>query len=191
LVFEGKPLHPNILQPNQTALIVVDVQEAFRHVIPEFETVAVKISTAVRGFQTLGVPVMVTEQYPKGLGHTAEEIKLVLPDDAEIFEKSAFSSCGAGSFAARLDEMSIKQTVICGLETHICVNQTAHDLLDRGIQVHLLTDAVCSRFEDNKAAGLAKMQASGVIASSVEMSLFELMRDAKHEKFKEIQALIK
>jgi nicotinamidase-related amidase len=191
LVFEGKPLHPNILQPNQTALIVVDVQEAFRHVIPEFETVSVKISTAVRGFQTLGVPVMVTEQYPKGLGHTAEEIKLVFPDDAEIFEKSAFSSCGAGSFAARLDEMSIKQTVICGLETHICVNQTAHDLLDRGIQVHLLSDAVCSRFEDNKAAGLAKMQASGVIASSVEMSLFELMRDAKHEKFKEIQALIK
>jgi nicotinamidase-related amidase len=184
-------LHPNILQPIGTALIVIDVQEASRHVIPEFETVAVKISTAVRGFLTLGVPMLVTEQYPRGLGHTAEEIRLVLPDSAEIFEKSAFSSCGAGAFAARLDELNIKQAVICGLETHICVNQTAHDLLDRGIQVHLLTDAVCSRFEENKAAGLAKMQASGVIASSVEMALFELMRDAKHEKFKEIQALIK
>jgi nicotinamidase-related amidase len=184
-------VHPNILQPSGTALIVIDVQEAFRHVIPEFETIAVKISTAVRGFLTLNVPVLVTEQYPKGLGHTAEEIKLVLPDDAEVFEKSAFSSCGAGAFAARFDELEIKQAVICGLETHVCVNQTAHDLLHRGIQVHLLTDAVCSRFDENKAAGLAKMQTSGVIASSVEMALFELMRDARHEKFKEVQALIK
>ena len=172
-------------------MIVIDVQEAFRHVIPEFETVAVKVSTAVRGFLTLGLPVLVTEQYPKGLGHTAEEIRLVLPDDAEVFEKSAFSSCGASAFAERIDELNIKQAVLCGLETHVCVNQTAHDLLDRGLQVHLLTDAVCSRFEENKAAGLAKMRASGVITSSVEMALFELMRDAKHEKFKEIQALIK
>ncbi len=172
-------------------MIVVDVQEAFRHVIPEFETVAVKISSAVRGFLTLGLPVLVTEQYPKGLGHTAEEIRLVLPDDAEVFEKSGFSSCGARAFAERIDELNIKQAVVCGLETHVCVNQTAHDLLDRGLQVHLLTDAVCSRFEENKAAGLAKMRASGVITSSVEMALFELMRDAKHEKFKEIQALIK
>lgn len=184
-------MHPNILHPNGAVLIVIDVQEAFRHVIPEFEAVAVQISTAVRGFLTLGVPVLVTEQYPKGLGHTAEEIKLVLPDDAEIFEKSAFSACGAGAFAARLDELNIKQAVICGLEAHICVNQTAHDLLDRGIQVHLLTDAVCSRFEINRAVGVAKMQAGGVITSSVEMALFELMRDAKHEQFKEIQRLIR
>ena len=172
-------------------MVVIDIQEAFRHVIPAFETAAVKASTAVRGFLTLGLPVLVTEQYPNGLGHTAEEIRFVLPGDAEIFEKSAFSSCGAGAFASRLDELNIKQAVICGLETHVCVNQTAHDLLDRGIQVHLLTDAVCSRFEENKAAGLAKMYASGVIASSVEMALFELMRDSKHDKFKEIQALIK
>lgn len=172
-------------------MIVIDVQEAFRHVIPEFETAAVKISTAARGFLTLDLPVLVTEQYPQGLGHTAEEIRFVLPDDAEVFEKSSFSSCGAIAFAERLDELKIKQAVLCGLETHVCVNQTAHDLLDRGIQVQLLTDAVCSRFDVNKAAGLEKMCASGVIASSVEMALFELMRDAKHEKFKEIQALIK
>ncbi len=172
-------------------MIVIDVQEAFRHVIPEFETVAVKVSTMVRGFLTLGLPVLVTEQYSKGLGHTAEEIRFVLPDDAEIFEKTAFSSCGAGAFAARLDELGVKQVVLCGLETHVCVNQTAHDLLDRGLQVHLLTDAVCSRFDENKTAGLEKMRASGVMSSSVEMALFELMRDAEHEKFKEIQALIK
>ncbi len=184
-------VHPNILRPDTAALIVIDVQEAFRHVVPEFEAVAVKVSTAVRGFLALGLPVLVTEQYPKGLGHTAEEIRLVLPDDAEIFEKTAFSSCGADAFVARLNELGTQQAVLCGLETHICVNQTAHDLLDRGLQVHLLTDAVCSRFEENKAAGLEKMRVGGVIPSSVEMALFELMSDAKHEKFKEIQALIK
>ena len=81
--------------------------------------------------------------------------------------------------------------MVCGLEAHVCVNQTAHDLLERGFQVHLLTDCVCSRFEVNKTAGMEKMFTNGVVPSSIEMALFELMRDAKHEHFKEIQALIK
>lgn len=183
--------HPSLLLNGQTALVVIDVQEAFRSVIPEFATVASRISTAVRGFQILGAPVLVTEQYPKGLGPTAEEIKFVFADDQEIFEKTAFSSCGAAPFVARLKALKMKQVVVSGLETHICVSQTTHDLLDRGFQVHVLTDCVCSRFEYNKAAGLAKMQQSGAIPSSVEMAVFELMRDSRHERFKEIQALIK
>jgi nicotinamidase-related amidase len=85
----------------------------------------------------------------------------------------------------------ITQVVVCGLETHICVNQTAHDLLDLGFDVHLLTDCVASRFEHDKLAGLEKMKASGVIMSSIEMALFELLRDSSHDKFKEIQQLIK
>ena len=183
--------HPNLLDIGKTALVVVDIQDAFRNVMPDFAVIASRASVAVRGFQILGVPVIVTEQYPKGLGHTAEEIQLVLPDGFEVFEKTAFSSCGAESFLVELDELGVKQVVLCGLETHVCVNQTAHDLLDRGFQVHLLIDCVCSRFDINKTAGLAKMQASGVVTSSIEMALFELMRDAKHEQFKEIQALIK
>jgi len=183
--------HPNLLANGHTALVVIDVQEAFRSVIPEFATVASRISTAVRGFQVLDAPVLVTEQYPKGLGPTAEEITFVLPDDHKAFEKTAFSSCGAAPFVARLEELGAKQVVVCGLETHICVSQTAHDLVERGFQVHVLIDCVCSRFEYNKAAGLAKMNAAGVIPSSVEMALFELMRDSRHEQFKEIQALIK
>lgn len=183
--------HPNLLDIKKAALVVVDVQEAFRSVIPDFTLIADRASVAVRGFQILDVPVLVTEQYPKGLGHTAEEIRLVLPDDFKVFEKTAFSSCGAASFAAKLEELGVTQAVICGLETHVCVNQTAHDLLDRGLQVHILADCVCSRFEHNKVAGLDKMRASGVLTSSIEMALFELMRDAKHAQFKEIQALIK
>jgi nicotinamidase-related amidase len=183
--------HPNILDSKTTALIVIDVQEAFRNVITDFAVTAKRVATAVRGFQILGLPVLVTEQYPKGLGHTAEEIKRVLSDNPEVYEKTVFSSCGAEAFVEKLNALGIKQTVICGLETHICVNQTAHDLLNHGFQVHVLCDCVTSRFEYNRLAGLAKMRRSGVIESSTEMALFELMRDAKHEKFKEIQALIK
>ncbi len=183
--------HENILDSKTTALIVVDIQEGFRSVIPEFGQIALRVAKVVRGFQILNVPVVVTEQYPKGLGNTAAEIIAVLPDGFEIFEKTAFSSCGADAFVAKLEELRIKQVVLCGLETHVCVNQTAHDLLARGFHVHLLTDCVCSRSESDTSAGLAKMQMSGVVPSSIEMALFELMRDAKNANFKEIQTLIK
>ena len=183
--------HPRLLDKSSTVLAVIDIQEAFRNVIPDFAVVASRASMAVRGFQILDVPVLVTEQYPKGLGKTAEEIQLVLSEDPQIFEKTAFSSCGAGAFIDRLNEIGARQIVLCGLETHVCVNQTAHDLLDRGFDVHLLTDCVCSRFEHDKKAGLSKMRSSGVVPSSIEMALFELMRDSKHTHFKEIQDLIR
>jgi nicotinamidase-related amidase len=183
--------HPKILDKEKAALLVIDIQEAFRGIISDFPVLASRASTAIRGSQILGLPVFVTEQYPKGLGRTAEEILLTLPDDFEVIEKTTFSSCGAGKFAKGIKNGAITQVVVCGLETHICVNQTAHDLLDLGFDVHLLTDCVASRFEQDKTAGIEKMKASGVIASSIEMALFELLKDASHDKFKEIQQLIK
>jgi nicotinamidase-related amidase len=183
--------HPSVLDKNKAVLVVIDFQEAFRSAIPDFSLVASRISMAVRGFQILDAPVVVTEQYPKGLGRTAEEILFTLPSEFEVVEKTAFSSCGAQSFTERLQSLNASQVVLCGVETHICVNQTAHDLLNEGFQVHLLTDGVASRYSADKQAGIAKMQMSGVIASSMEMALFELMRDSKHEQFKEIQNLIK
>ena len=182
--------HPKILEISQTALVVIDLQEAFRSAIPEFPQVASRAAMAVRGFQTLSVPVIVTEQYPQGLGRTAEEILFCLPDDYEPLEKITFSSC-VDSFLGKLNEANVKQVVLCGLETHICVNQTAHDLLANSFEVHLLTDAVGSRYSQDRDAGLSKMLQSGVVPATVEMSLFELMRDARHEQFKEIQNLIK
>ena len=183
--------HQSILDKNKTVLVVIDFQEAFRSAIPDFSLVASRISMAVRGFQILEVPVIVTEQYSKGLGKTAEEVLFTLPSEFEFVEKTAFSSCGAQGFKERLKSINASQVVLCGIEAHICVNQTAHDLLNEGFQVHLLTDGVASRFSQDKLAGIAKMQMSGVIPSSMEISLFELMRDAKHEQFKEIQNLIK
>ena len=124
-------------------------------------------------------------------GRTAEEILFTLPDDFEVYEKTAFSSCGAEGFVEKLTSLGINQVVICGLETHICVSQTAHDLLERGFGVHVMIECVCSRFEHDKQAGLFKMRQSGVVPSSMEMAFFELMRDSKHEQFKAIQELIR
>jgi nicotinamidase-related amidase len=182
--------HPKILDISQTVLVVVDLQEAFRAAIPEFPQIVSRASMAVRGFQILNVPIIVTEQYPKGLGRTAEEILFSLPDDFEVIEKTSFSSC-IESFIEKLNKYGAKQVVLCGLETHICVNQTAHDLLNNNFEAHLLTDAVGSRYKEDRDAGISKMLASGVVPATVEMSLFEMMRDAKHEQFKEIQSLIK
>ena len=183
--------HPRILDSSKAALLVIDVQEAFRNVIAEFEPVAARIAIAVRGFQIVDRPVFITEQYPKGLGRTAEEITSVLPADFEYIEKTTFSSCGAASLEAGLKSASVSQVVLCGLEAHVCVNQTAHDLLHRGFDVHLLRDCVGSRSRRDRKVGLAKMFGSGVVASSVEMALFELMRDSRHDRFKEIQKLVK
>lgn len=180
-----------MLQHENAVLVVIDIQEAFRHAIGDMSLIASRAAMAVRGFQMLELPIIITEQYPKGLGRTAEEILFSLPADFEVVEKNAFSACGSSVFLDNLNALSARQIVLCGIEAHVCVNQTAHDLLERGFDVHLLTDCVASRFEHDKQAGLEKMRSSGVVSSSIEMALFELMRNSGHEKFKEIQNLIK
>ena len=183
--------HENTLDARRAALAVIDVQEAFRPHIPDFAEVAARCALVAHAAHLLDVPVVVTEQYPKGLGRTAAEVASVFAEDFEPVEKTAFSSCGAQEFVARLEAAGAQQILLCGIEAHVCVNQTAHDLLARGYQVHLLTDCISSRTAQNRQVGLDKMQRSGAIPSSTELALFELMRDARHEQFKAIQRLIK
>ena len=184
-------MHQNILELSRSAFLIIDMQEAFRANISDFDRYANRIAIAARGAQLLNVPIIVTEQYPKGLGHTASEIRQVLPSTIDIIEKTTFSSCGAQQFQARLERGRRNQILVAGIEAHICVNQTVHDLLASGFQVHLLTDCIASRNETDRMAAFQKMHSSGAIASSVEMALFELMRDSMHEQFKAIQGLIK
>jgi len=184
-------LHKNTLDPAHTVLAIIDMQESFRSPISDFAEMAAHIALVAHAAQLLNVPLIVTEQYPKGLGHTANEIKAVLPAGFNVIEKTAFSSCGASAFEAELERTQALHVLICGIEAHICVNQTTHDLLERGYRVHLLTDCIAARTEQNRQTGLSKMQQSGAIPSSTEMALFELLRDAKHEQFKAIQKLIK
>ncbi len=183
--------HRNTLDLEHSALLIIDMQDAFRSKISDFVETAARIALVAHAAQLLRMPVIVTEQYPRGLGHTANEIRAVLPPDMEAIEKTAFSSCGAQTFLSELERVRAQQVLVCGIEAHICVNQTTHDLLARGLSVHLLTDCITARSQSNKQVALAKMQMSGAIPSSTEMALFELIRDAKHEQFKAIQNLIK
>jgi nicotinamidase-related amidase len=183
--------HEHTLDAARSALVVIDMQESFRTVIADFTETAARIARACAGAQLLDLPVIITEQYPKGLGRTAAEIRAALPAGCEPIEKTAFSSCGAQEFVARLAETGARQIIVCGIEAHICVNQTTHDLLARGFQVHLLTDCITARTAANKQVGLTKMQAGGALPSSTELALFELLRDARHEQFKAVQKLIK
>jgi nicotinamidase-related amidase len=184
-------LHPNTLDPARTVLAIIDMQEAFRGQISDFAEVAARIALVAHAARLLDVPLIVTEQYPRGLGHTANEITTVLPAGYEAVEKTAFSSCGAQDFLSRLEVAGARHIIICGIEAHICVNQTTHDLLARGYTVHLLTDCITARTTHNKQIAFAKMQQSGALPSSTEMALFELLRDARHGQFKAIQKLIK
>jgi nicotinamidase-related amidase len=184
-------LHKNTLDAAHTTLVIIDMQEGFRSVISDFAETAARIALIAHAAQLLKVPLIITEQYPRGLGHTANEIKAVLPDDVNVIEKTSFSSCGAQPFEAELERTQALHILICGIEAHICVNQTTHDLLERGYRVHLLTDCINARSVHDKEIGLAKMQQSGALPSSTELALFELLRDSKHEQFKAIQNLIK
>ncbi len=183
--------HRNTLDLGHAALVIIDMQEAFRSKISDFAETSARIALVAHAAQLLNLPIIVTEQYPRGLGQTANEIRAVLPPRLEAIEKTAFSSCGAQSFLNELERTRVSQVIVCGIEAHICVNQTTHDLLSRGLSVHLLTDCITARSAGNRQIALAKMQMSGAVPSSTEMALFELLRDAKHEQFKAIQNLIK
>ncbi len=175
------------LDRSRAALVVVDVQEAFRPAVLDFERVAHNVAVLVRGARVLGLPTLVTEQYPKGLGHTVAEVAEHL-DGVEPLEKVAFSAVEADGFDAAL---GVDQVLLCGIEAHVCVSQTAEDLLAKGVEVHDAQDAVTSRTADNRALGLHKMERSGATVTSVETALFELLRRAGTPEFKEVQALVK
>jgi nicotinamidase-related amidase len=186
----SSPRHPRLLDPADTALVVVDVQERFRPVLPEFPALVAACVRLVRAFRLLGLPVFVTEQYPKGLGRTVPELLEVLEGIA-VPEKTAFSSLGCPQTAGELRASGARSVLACGIETHVCVNQTVHDLLVAGYGVQIAADAVASRRETDRELALRKMERSGAVLTSSEMAVFELLRDARHPRFKEVQALFK
>jgi nicotinamidase-related amidase len=174
------------LQADRTTLVVVDVQEGFRGAIPDFERVAKATATLVEGAEALGVPIVITEQYPKGLGGTAPEVAEHLPEGTEPLEKVVFSAAEAEGF----DLGRREQALVCGIESHVCVSQTVIDLLEGGTDVQVPLDAVSSRTEENKRVGLHKMERAGAILTSVEAALFELLGRAGTDEFKRVQKLI-
>lgn len=180
-----------LLQPEESMLLVVDIQEKLLAAMPDAEKFLAKTVALLEGAARLQLPVVVSEQYPKGLGHTEASVKGHFPANVNVLEKISFGCGQDAEILSYLQHLGRKQILLCGLETHICVNQTAHQLLQKGFQVHLMTDATRSRDKKDYKTALAKMDRSGVILSSVEMALFELLGSASHPEFKAVQALVK
>ncbi len=187
--------HSQLLSVDTTAAVVVDVQENFRPHIHGVDEMISAICLLLRGCGELGVPIAVSEQYPKGLGRTVEEIEAVLGGlsrPAARMEKLEISSCAAPSWeqlGAPITERP--QLLVVGIETHVCVMQTVLDALARGTQVHVVADAVGSRDPWQREIALERMSHAGAIITSVEMALFELLECAGTPQFKAVQQLIK
>jgi nicotinamidase-related amidase len=183
--------HAALLRRENSGLVVVDVQEGFRPVIDGFDAVVRNAGILAAGFGVLGRPVLVSEQYPRGLGNTVAELASELPESRVLVEKLRFSACGVSAFDEALEAAGCGAWVVCGIEAHVCVNQTAHDLLARGYEVHVAEDAVSSRSPVNRRIGMEKMLAAGARATSAEMALFEMLEDAASPEFKAISKLVR
>jgi nicotinamidase-related amidase len=172
---------------DRAALVVVDVQEAFRPSIANFDQVAQASGVLIQAAREVGLPIVVTEQYPKGLGTTVDEVATHLPDDVQPVDKVCFSAAAADGF----DLAGREQAIVCGVEAHVCVSHTALDLLAAGTAVHVVCDAVGSRAEANRELGLRKLERAGAVLTSVETVVFELVREAGTPEFKVLQGLVK
>lgn len=157
------------------------------HEKEELESNSVKL---LKGLNALNVPVILTEQNPKGLGPTISGLASLLPDDEPVI-KFDFSCYREESFRKKLEELQRKQILIIGIETHICVYQTATELASAGYEVEIVVDCVSSRTPENRDAAIKRMMSEGIKTATTEMILFELLGTAKHEKFKEISSIIK
>ena len=181
----------SILHERTSQILIVDIQEKLINAVYNKDLILKKASIMAQAAYILGIPVVVTEQYPKGLGNTIQPIKDALLEQAAYFEKTSFSAIENPAIANAIDKSARKQIVLFGIETHICVSQTATALLAKGYDVTLISDASSSRVETEHLAGIERMKANGVHIITTEIALFEWLKSARHIKFKEIQSLIK
>jgi nicotinamidase-related amidase len=182
------------LNASDSILILVDMQEKFRPAVEGFEELVRRSEILARAAVRLGVPVLVSEQYPKALGATAVELKRWLPDDQVYFPKMCFSAAGCEPLSAALTALKAagrRQVVMAGVEAHVCVLQTGFELLEAGYSVHVAADAVGSRKAMDRDLALRRLERRGSEIVSTEMVVFEWLRVAGTSEFKELQALVK
>jgi nicotinamidase-related amidase len=179
-----------MLRIENASLLIIDIQGNLAHSMYEKELLFKNVQRLIKGIQILGIPIVWTEQNPKGLGPTIPEIADLLPSIRTI-SKMTFSCCRNDNFMQALNALNRKQVLISGIEAHVCIYQTALDLVDQGYEVQVVTDAVSSRSVDNKEIGLQKMRDYGVSLTSVETALFELLKVAEGERFRDIIKIVK
>ncbi len=181
--------HPHLLRADTALLVVVDMQEPFLRNLFERDRVIGNVCTLLEGAKVLGLPVIATTQVAERMGGVIPEVQERL-GNAPVLDKLAFS-CWGDPFRQELRQKNRSQILLCGVEAHICVSQTAHDLMAAGYEVHLVEEAVSSRSESNTRIGFEKMRQSGVVPASVESALHELLRRAGTPAFREILKIIK
>lgn len=180
----------NTLSAENSLVLIIDIQDRLVAALNKDVIVenSVKVASAAKA---LNIPVILTEQYPKGLGHTVQRLTDVLPEGSEVVEKTYFNALLEDGMLEKIKSYGKKQIVIFGIETHICVHQTASALVEEGFDVYVIKDACASRNKYEFKQGIEAMVANGVKVSCVEIALFEWLKGAKNPKFKEVQALIK
>ena len=169
----------------------MDMQEPFLRNIFERERVLKNVCALVTGAKTLRLPIIATTQNAEKMGDVVPEVKSLLPPLLPVFDKMTFSAFSSPAFESEAQRCGRKQAILCGVESHICVSQTAHDLAASGFQVHVVADAVSSRSEFNWKLGLDKMRQGGVLLSSVEAALYEMLHEAGTPEFRDILKTIK
>jgi nicotinamidase-related amidase len=179
-----------MLNLDNTVLVVVDVQEKLSRAMHEKEALLESTVKAVAGARILGLPVIRTEQNPNGLGPTVPEVAELL-SDSPVVTKLSFSCCGEPNFLEQLAALNRRQVLVLGIESHVCVYQTVADLLEDGYEVQVIADAVSSRTPENKAIGLARCKELGASITSAETALFELLKKAEGDKFKQMLKVVK
>ncbi len=178
------------LHKEEAVLVIIDIQERLAAVMSERKKVVDNCLHLIETAKLLHIPVILNEQYPKGLGLTVSEIREALPS-YEPVEKMSFSCCGQNSFLNRLGESGKRKVILCGMETHVCVLQSCIGLLKEGCAVYVVSDAVCSRTRENFATGIEYMRDAGAVVTSAETVLFQLLERAGTEEFRMISKRIK
>jgi nicotinamidase-related amidase len=178
------------LNKENSLLLVIDIQENFRKVIHEFNRVVDNSKKLIKAFEIFNIPIIVTEQYPKGLGETVSEIKGGLKEYSYV-EKLSFDCFNDDKFLEVIKEKEAINLIICGIESHICVFQSVMSALKEGYNVYLVADAVSSRKKGDYDIALKRMMQEGAKLVSIEMIIFQMMKDSKDENFKEISGIVK
>ena len=173
-----------------TALLVIDIQEKLVPAIQGKEEMLKNALKCIKAARLIGLPLVYTEQYPKGLGITVAELRLDL-DDAPVFEKTDFSCMGSEGLQKFLKSNKVKKVLLAGIETHVCVFQTARDLIAEGYEVLVAADAVASRNDFDKKWALKNLREMGAAVSTFECFFMEYLKGSRHPKFKEMSAILK
>jgi nicotinamidase-related amidase len=171
-------------------LIVIDVQGKLAQLMYDKQALFKNIQVLIKSSKILDIPILWCQQCPDALGPTVTEIAEFLTD-IEPVNKASFSCCSDDTFNAKLQVINRRQILLCGIETHVCIYQTAADLLRKGYEVDVIADAVSSRTQENKQIAISRMADEGVRISCTEMALFELLKTANHPQFKKIAKLVK